>query len=95
MFAIAVFRRRTLTVSTDSLVTSLAIRGPKKKKGAAVAAVPDSLDIVNIFKDGKDAPIYPTDAYPPWMIDLLKPQRTPDELMLQMYRGERIPDAKE
>ena len=57
--------------------------------------MPDSNDIVNIFKDGKDAPIYPTDAYPPWMMDLIKPRFTPDEIMLQMYRGERIPDAKE
>ena len=94
MFAVTAFRR-TPTFSHNALASQLAIRGPKKKKGGAAAALPDNLDIVNIFKDGKDAPIYPTDAYPPWMMDLIKPKFTPDEIMLQMYRGERIPDAKE
>ena len=52
---------------------ALAIRGPKKKKGGAKAAeLPDNLDIVNIFKDGKDAPIYPSDMYPPFVMNLLK-----------------------
>ena len=81
MLAITLLRR-TPTLSNQVLATQLAIRGPKKKKGGAAAALPDSNDIVNIFKDGKDAPIYPTDAYPPWMMDLIKPKYTPDEIML-------------
>merc|ERR1712060_76271 len=94
MFAISAFRR-TPSFSHSCLASQLTIRGAKKKKGGGAAAMPESTDIVNIFKDGKDAPIYPTDAYPPWLMDLLKPQFTPDELTLQMYRGERIPDTKE
>ena len=75
---------------------ALAIRGPKKKKGGAKAAeLPDNLDIVNIFKDGKDAPIYPSDMYPPFVMNLLKQTYTPDEIMLQIYRGERMPSAEE
>ena len=81
MFALTVLRRTT-TLSNQVFASQLAIRGPKKKKGGAAAAVPDSTDIVNIFKEGKDAPIYPTDAYPPWMMDLIKPKFTPDEIML-------------
>merc|ERR1739838_803417 len=60
-----------------------AIRGPKKKKGGNTAvALPDSLDIVNIFKEGKDAPVYPSDMYPPFVMQLLEKQYTPDEIML-------------
>ena len=44
-----------------------AIRGPKKKKGA-VALAPASSDIVNIFKERKDALIYPSDMYPPYVM---------------------------
>ena len=79
-----------------SSACALAIRGPKKKKGGAKeAALPDNLDIVNIFKDGKDAPIYPSDMYPPFVMNLLKETYTPDEVMLQIYRGERMPSAEE
>ena len=50
---------------------------------------------MNIYKDGKDAPVYPSDMYPPFVMGLLEETYTPDEVMLQMYRGERIPSAKE
>ena len=33
--------------------------------------------------------------YPPYVMRLLEKTYTPDEVMLQMYRGERIPDASE
>ena len=33
--------------------------------------------------------------YPPYVMQMLEQTYTPDELMLQMYRGERIPTAKE
>ena len=63
--------------------SALAIRGPKKKKGGgAAAAAPDNPDIVNIFKEGKDAPIYPSDMYPPFVMELLEKTYTPDEVML-------------
>lgn len=35
--------------------TSIALRGPKKKKGAAKSEAPESSDIVNIWKDREDA----------------------------------------
>ena len=80
----------------SNLASSLAIRGPKKKgKGSGAVELPDNPDIVNIFKEGKDAPVYPSDMYPPYVMRLLEQTYTPDEIMLQMYRGERIPDAKE
>jgi len=50
---------------------------------------------VNIFKEGVDAPVYPSDMYPPFVMALLDETYTPDEVMLQMYRGERIPTGKE
>ena len=55
-----------------SSACALATRGPKKKKGGAKeAALPDNLDIVNIFKGGNDAPIYPSDMYPPYVMNML------------------------
>ena len=33
--------------------------------------------------------------YPPFVMGLLEETYTPDEVMLQMYRGERIPTASE
>ena len=87
--------RRQLPFSTCMNNSSaLATRGPKKK-GAVPLKPPDNPDIVNIFKGAKDCQVYPSDAYPPWLMDLLKPSYTVDEIVTQMYRGERIPDAKE
>ena len=71
------------------------MRAPKKKKGAVAVKPPDTDDIVNIYKGKEDVTIYPSDQYPPWLMDLLKPQYKPDEFMMQMYRGERIPTARE
>ena len=50
---------------------ALATRGPKKKGKSAKVELPDNPDIVNIFKDGKDAPVYPSDMYPPFVMRLL------------------------
>ena len=62
---------------------ALAIRGPKKKGGKKnEVQLPDNPDIVNIFKDGKDAPVYPSDMYPPYVMQLLDKQYSPDEVML-------------
>jgi hypothetical protein len=73
----------------------LAIRGPKKKKGAAKSEAPESSDIVNIFKDRPDAEIYPTDRYPPWLMKLLDEPYSPDDVLIQIYRGERMPTTSE
>ena len=73
----------------------MAIRGAKKKKGPAKSEAPESSDIVNIFKDRPDAVIYPTDRYPPWLMKLLEENYAPDDVMIQIYRGERIPTGKE
>ena len=72
----------------------LAVRGPKKKKGGEIAP-PISKDIVNIWKDRNDPLIYPSDMYPPWLMQMLDEKYTPDDIMLQIYRGERMPTAKE
>lgn len=45
----------------------LAVRAPKKKKGAEPAP-PTIKDIVNIFKDRTDPVVYPSDMYPPWLM---------------------------
>ena len=84
------------TLFHSSSACAMAIRGPKKKKGGASSIeAPENPDIVNIFKGGKDAPVYPSEMYPPFVMELLREQYSPDEIMLQMYRGERIPTAKE
>ena len=75
--------------------TSLALRGPKKKKGAVAAAAPESSDIVNIWKDRQDVTIYSSDRYPPWLMKMLDEQYTPDDVMFQILRGERLPTASE
>ena len=67
----------------NSSACTLAMRGPKKKKGGgAVAAAPDNPDIVNIFKGGTDAPVYPSDMYPPYVMQMLGETYTPDEIMM-------------
>ena len=74
----------------------MAIRGPKKKgKGGGAAEAPASTDIINIWKDRKDPLIYPSAMYPPYLMEMLNQHYTPDDHMLQMYRGERIPDERE
>merc|ERR1719246_120255 len=83
--------------STSMLNTAaaLTVRGPKKKGKQAKVETPDNPDIVNIFKGGADAHVYPSDMYPPYVMRLLETKYTPDEIMLQMYRGERMPSAQE
>ena len=73
---------RSSTSFMNNSACTMAIRGPKKKKGAGGIALPDNPDIVNIFKDGKDAPVYPSDMYPPFVMELLTETYTPDEIML-------------
>ena len=72
-----------------------AVRGPKKKKGPAKADAPESSDIVNIFKDKPDAEIHTSDKYPPWLMRMLEESYSPDDVMMQMYRGERVPTGAE
>lgn len=38
-------------INSQSSVHAMTVRGPKKKKGAVVAAAPECSDIVNIWKD--------------------------------------------
>jgi hypothetical protein len=85
---------RTLTPAYLSPLQA-AIRGPKKKKGPSKSEAPESSDIVNIFKDRPDPEIHASDRYPPWLMRMLEESYTPDDVMLQMYRGERIPTGAE
>lgn len=64
------------------LSNSVAIRGPKKKKGPAKAEAPDTNDIVNIWKDREDAKIYASERYPPWLMRMLNESFTPDDVMM-------------
>ena len=86
-----VFTREKLAPSL-----ALTIRGPKKQKekGGAKKAEGTAC-IINIFKEGADPLIYPSDAYPPWVMELLNEEFNPDDVMLQMYRGERLPRDSE
>lgn len=43
---------------------------------------PDTNDIVNIFKDKPDAVIYPTERYPPWLLNLMNETYTPDDVLM-------------
>lgn len=88
---------RSLAVSTapSHSAWALAVRGPKKKKGASKSEAPESSDIVNIFKDRPDPEIHSTDRYPPWLIGMIEESYSPDDVMMQMYRGERIPSGAE
>ncbi len=70
------------------------IRGPKKKKGADAGA-PVCKDLINIWKERSDPLIYPSESYPPYVMGMLREKYTPDDVMLQMYRGERLPTASE
>ena len=72
------FQNSTIT----STSTTLATRGPKKKKGPAKVEAPESSDIVNIFKDRPDALIYPTERYPPWLFELMAETYTPDDILM-------------
>ena len=80
------FRRQLKSVT--------AMRAPKKKKGGVVEA-PTNKDLINIWKDRQDPLIYPSDVYPPYVMDLVKEKYHPDDIMLQMYRGENIPTPSE
>ena len=86
-------RQRTPMFSNSFVYSaqSLALRGPKKKKPAGPAAAPDTTDIVNIWKERPDPKIYPSERYPPWLIKMVDEHYTGDDVVLQIYRGERIP----
>ena len=71
------------------------MRGPKKKKGPAKSEAPESSDIVNIFKDRPDPVIHATAMYPPWLLRMIEEPYSPDDVMMQMYRGERVPTGPE
>ena len=86
--------RRQLTIGCTSSCALSSIRAPKKKKGAAIEA-PTIKDLINIFKDRQDPLIYPSDVYPPYVMSMLEEKYTPDDVMLQIYRGERLPSAEE
>ena len=90
MKQLMVFRRSLLSAQ------SLALRGPKKKKGGGGGTeAPLSNDIVNIWKDREDPKIYATDKYPSYLMDHVGLKFSGDDVVFQMYRGERIPTAKE
>lgn len=71
-----------------------AVRGGKKKKGGAIE-VPTIKDIVNIFKDRQDPLIYPSDSYPPYVMEMIEEKYLPNDVMFHMIRGERMPTTKE
>ena len=71
------------------------MRGPKKKKGPAKSEAPESSDIVNIFKDRPDPVIHATAMDPPWLLRMIEEPYSPDDVMMQMYRGERVPTGPE
>ena len=86
--------RRQLTLGSASVGALSTVRAPKKKKGAAIEA-PTIKDLVNIWKERSDPLIYPSDAYPPYVMSMIQARYTSDDIMLQMYRGERLPTASE
>ena len=61
----------------------MAVRGPKKdKKKAGGDKVAVSNAIINIYKDGEDAMVYPSDVYPPWVMGMLKETYDVDDVVL-------------
>lgn len=75
---------------------ALAIRGGKKKKGGGGADTStDSTDIVNIWKDRPDPVIRPIEDYPKFVSEQLLPHYSTDDVVFQLYRGERMPTPKE
>ena len=87
--------RSSVLSSPISSTWALAVRGPKKKKGPAKSEAPESSDIVNIFKDRPDPVIYATERYPPWLMKMMEESYSPDDVLMQIYRGERIPTGDE
>lgn len=63
--------RTRVTTFNHSSAMQYAVRGPKKKKVAAIAP-PTSSDIINIWKDRQDVKIYSSERYPPWLLKLLE-----------------------
>ena len=72
--------RRQVTIGQNASVVA-AIRGAKKKKGGAIEA-PTSKDLVNIFKDREDPLIYPSEAYPPYVMNLIGEKFQADDVMI-------------
>jgi hypothetical protein len=69
----------------------LAVRGPKKKKGANKSTGdPMGGEIFNILKEKKDTPILPSEMYPPWLIQLVEPKVNFQSVLMRLYRGERV-----
>ena len=91
---IAQLLRRTSMMQNQSCL--LAARfGPKKKKGQVMDEKPLTDDICNIWKDRQDPKIFPTDSYPEYVRELISTQYTGDDIIMQLYRGERLPTGKE
>ena len=82
-------------INAASSQHAFAVRGGKKKKGGTVVEGPLSSDIVNIWKDKPDPVIKPTEDYPIYVAEALKPQYTGEDIIFQLYRGERLPEPKE
>ena len=85
----------TLRTKTLSPASVMAVRGGKKKKGGGAAEAPTSSDIVNIWKDRQDPVIRPLEMYPDFVAETLKVKYSAHDVMFQLARGERMPDAKE
>ena len=72
---------RSSTFAAPSL--ALTVRGPKAKKGKGGGGKAEqSTAIINIFKDGEDPIIYPSDAYPPYVMAQLNEDYAPDDVVL-------------
>lgn len=85
---------RQPSLFTHNAAAMQAIRGGKKKKGGAIEA-PTIKDIVNIFKDRQDPLVYPSDSYPPYVMELIDEKYLPNDVMFHMIRGERMPTTSE
>jgi len=84
------------TFRSQRCAAQWAIRGAKKKaKGGGASEAPLSSDIVNIFKDRPDPVIKPLDDYPKYLGELLNMKFSGDDVIFQLYRGERLPTPKE
>ena len=50
---------------------------------------------MNIFKEKKDAPIYATERYPPWLMKMIEPPAPYLDIEADMKFGRRVPTASE
>eukprot|EP00744_Colponema_vietnamica_P017658 GILI01024842.1.p1 GENE.GILI01024842.1~~GILI01024842.1.p1 ORF type:complete len:134 (+),score=25.46 GILI01024842.1:63-404(+) len=82
-----VFPLRSAALRAAPAAKGAAAPAKKKKDAAKGPVIPDT---INIYAKGKDPQIMPDDQYPPWLFELLKPNKTLEDHLWTILKGEPI-----